>query len=228
LQSHFHLRKQLIISSFFIFFFAVTAMAQRPQFSLATDLGLQHSFKKGQRFWAIGQTIHTHFNFTPKDGAYSWISYYSNGNFSNDVTATAKLPATVPQQVNYINSAQMRFKQFSLGWKHYFKGAYNAETSWNLYGYAGFGILFGRVINTQSVIIDTVIYHLPVLSGTGNFSRLTADLGLGWELPLGGDVYFYNEARLWIPASDYPSKYVFVNKDAPWVGSLNFGFRIIF
>lgn len=196
--------------------------------SIANDLGLQHSFKKEQSYWAGGHTVHFHINFTPTDGLYTWISYYSEGKFSNDLTATAKLPAANPQQINYTNNAAMRFKQFSVGWKHYIKGAYNSQESWNLYGYAGFGLLLGRVINTHSVTIDSTIYSVLVRSGKANFKRLTLDLGLGWEKYLGGDVYFYTEARIWVPASDYPSKYIYINKNAPLVASLNFGLRILF
>jgi hypothetical protein len=222
------LKKQIIISFLLLAVFYSTTFGQQTTFSVATDLGLQRSIKKEQQYWAVGQTVHCHFHFAPKEGAYVWISYYSNGKFKNDITANAKQPATNPQQVNYTNSAEMRFKHFSVGWKHYFKGASDIEEGWNLYGYAGFGLLLGRVINTHSVFIDTTLYNVPVRSGKANFKRLTLDLGLGWETPLGGDVFFYTEGRIWVPTTDYPSKYIFVNKDAPFVASLNFGVRILF
>ena len=221
------MKKKFFIPLYFLFF-AATAFSQRPVLSIATDLDLQHSFKKEQRYWAVGQAVQFQFHFTPEDGAYTWISYYSVGKFSNDLTAPAKLPATNPQQIDYRNNAEMRFKHFSVGWKHYLKGAYNNGDSWSLYGYAGFGLLLGRVINTHSVVIDTALYNVPVRSGKANFKRLTLDLGLGWEINLGGDIYFYNEARVWVPTSDYPSKYIFINKNAPLVASLNFGIRILF
>ena len=206
----------------------MVAFSQQPKLSISNDLGLQHSFKKEQRYWAGGHTIHLHLHFTPKEGAYSWISYYSVGKFSNDIMASAKLPATSPQQINYVNKAEMRFKQFSLGWKHYLKGAFNSEDKWNLYGYAGFGLMLGRVVNNHSLTIDTSLYNVPVRSGKANFKRLTVDLGLGWEVPLSSDIFFYNEARVWIPTTDYPSNYLLVNKNAPLVASLNFGIRILF
>lgn len=167
-------------------------------------------------------------HFAPKDAAYAWISYYTNGKFSNDVIATAKSPATNPQQVNYVNNAVMRFKQISIGWKKYLKGTYNAEEGWNLYGYAGFGLIMGRVENTHSVVIDTLDYVVPVRTGKANFKRLTMDLGLGWEVPLGVDVFFYSEGRVWIPTTDFPSKFIFVNDNAPLVGMINAGIRILF
>jgi hypothetical protein len=222
------LKKQIIISFFLPAFFYINAFSQRPAFSITTDLGLQRSIKKEQQYWAVGQTVHVHFHFTPKNGAYAWISYYSDGKFKNDLIATAKQPATNPQQINYTNSAAMRFKHFSVGWKHYFKGESDIEGGWSLYGYSGFGLLLGRVINSHSVLIDTTLYNVPVRSGKANFKRLTLDLGLGWEIPLGGNVYFYNEGRAWIPTTDYPSKYIFINKNAPFVASLNFGIRILF
>ena len=207
---------------------AQCASSQFPVFSLSTDLGAQRSFKKGQQYWAFGHTLQGHFNFTPKDGIYLWLSYYTNGDFSNQVTATAKSPATLPQQIAYTNNAVMGLKHFSTGWKKYLKGTFDSEGAWSLYGYAGFGLLLGRIENTHSVAIDTNVYYVPVRSGKANFKRLTFDLGLGYEIPLGGDIYFYMEGRAWIPASDYPSKFLFVNDNAPLVGMLNAGIRILF
>ena len=218
--------KKIWASLVAVFFFAFS-IAQ-TQFSIATDLGLQRSFKKGQQYWAAGHTIQAQFHFTPKDGAYAWISYYTNGKFSNNVTATAKSATTIPQQINYVNNALMRFKQISIGWKKYLKGTCDAEEGWNLYGYAGFGLLLGRVENTHSVPIDTFVYKVPVRVGKANFKRLTLDLGLGWEVPIGADVFFYAEGRAWIPTTDYPSKFIFVNDNAPLVGMINAGIRVLF
>ena len=218
--------KRFIISLFFTCFSACVFC--QTQFSIATDLGLQRSFKKEQQYWAGGHTVHAHFHFTPKDGAYAWISYYSVGKFSNNVTATAKSATTVPQQVNYVNKAEMRFKHFSIGWKRYLKGNCSIDEGWSLYFYTGLGILLGKVTNTHSVAIDTNVYKVPVRSGKANFKRLTLDLGLGWETPIGADVFFYTEGRVWVPTTDYPSKFIFVNKNAPLVAMLNFGLRILF
>ena len=221
------LTKRIIIPILFVFF-CTEAFCQYPQFSWSTDVGFQRSFKKEQKFWAIGQTITAIFHLTPKDGIYVWFAYYSNGRFKNDLTATAKSPFTFPSQINYSNDAKMRMKHFSIGWRKYLKGSADAEKDWNLYAYAGLGILLGRVENIHSIVIDTANYSLPVLSGQANFKRLTLDLGLGWELPLAGGFSFYIEGRTWIPTTDYPSKYIFVNNNAPVVGMLNAGLRILF
>jgi hypothetical protein len=122
----------------------------------------------------------------------------------------------------------MRFKHISIGWRKYLKGTFNAEQSWNIYGYSGFGLLLGRIENTHSVPIDTTVYIVPVRVGKANFKRLTLDLGLGWEAPLGADIFIYAEGRAWIPTTDYPSKYIFVNDNAPLVGMFNVGIRILF
>lgn len=208
---------------------ASTAFPQRqfPRFSLATDLGLQRSFKKGQQYLAGGHTVHGIFHTDSRNAVYAWISYYSAGKFGNDITATAKLPATTPQQIDYRNNASMRFKHISMGWRRFINGNYNDESG-HLYGYAGFGILLGRVENTHSVGIDTADYNVPVRTGKANFKRLTADLGFGYEGHMGANIYWYAEGRAWIPASDYPSKYLFVNENAPLVGMFNLGIRILF
>ncbi len=207
---------------------AVSGFSQAIGFSIATDLGLQRSFKKEQKYYAGGHTVHALFHFTKKEGLYLWVSYYSNGKFFNEVTATAKDPLTFPQELNYLNRSSMRFKHISTGWKHYFKGGFNMEEGWNIYGYAGFGIMLGRIDNSHSIFVDTSAYNVPVYSGRSNFKRLTLDLGLGWETPIGADIFFYSEGRLWVPTTDYPSKHIFVNENAPLVAMVNFGIRILF
>jgi len=200
----------------------------QPFFSIASDAGLQRDFKKDQRYWAIGHTNQAIFHLTQKGGIYVWFAYYSSGKFKNKVTANAKDILTSPQQINYVNSSRMILKQFSVGWRKYLKGSPDAESGWNLYGYAGFGVTFGGVKNTHTPSVDTSLYNVPVRAGSANFKRLTVDLGLGCEFPLGGDYYIYTEGRVWLPTTDYPSKYIFVNNNAPLVGMLDVGIRILF
>lgn len=219
--------KRILIFIYCVFLFKAPSFSQM-RFSVSTDLGLQRSFKHDQQYYAIGQTVNLHFHFSPKNELSAWLAYYSDGKFDNHLSATAKQGTTIPQTISYVNRANMRFKPISIGWKHYIKGAFDIEEGWNFYSYLGFGLMLGRVFNTPSISIDTTLYTIPVRSGKGNFKRLTADLGLGWEKPLGGDIFFYFEARAWIPTTDYPSKFLFVNKDAPLVGSFNFGIRLLF
>jgi hypothetical protein len=69
---------------------------------------------------------------------------------------------------------------------------------------------------------------LPVLSGTASFKRLTFDLGLGIEKPVGADVFLYLEGRVHVPTSGYPSKHILVNNNAPLTATVNTGLRILF
>ena len=202
--------------------------AQPPQFSAATDIGLQRSFRPDQQFWAFGHTVQAQFHVTYTDAIYFWLSYYTNGKFTNELEATAKSSSISPQQIAYTNNAQMRFQHFSVGWKKYLKGNYAIEEGWSLYAYGGFGLMFGKVTNQQSAVIDTTLYDVQVVPGIGKFKRITLDLGLGAEFPIGGGYFIYSEGRLWVPASDYPSKYVYVNDDSPVVGMFNVGVRILF
>jgi hypothetical protein len=223
-----HDLKKKILISFIASSLALAVYGQNMQFSFSTDASVLRSFKKFQRFWSVGQTITGHFNFKPREGIYAWLAYYSNAKFSNYPTAYAKSIATAPQQVDYMNRAQLGLKHLSLGWRHYFKGAFNIEEGWSIYGYGGFGILFGTITNTHSVIIDTADYNVPVFAGKDNFTRLTVDLALGYELPLGGNIYLYAEGRTLLPTTEYPTAYLLVNKRAPITGSVNMGMRFIF
>ena len=226
LQIELFLNKRITITFFFALLFAAAFSQER--FSFASDVSIQRNFKKEQQYWAVGHTTHAVFHLTPKDGIYLWFAYYSNGRFQNSLNATAKSAFTLPQQIHYTNSGRMRLKQFSVGWRKYLKGTPDSESKWNVYGYAGFGLLLGRIDNVHSLTIDTAAYTLPVRSGKANFKRLTVDLGVGWEAPIGGDFYFYTEGRVWIPTTDYPSDYLFVNDNAPFVAMLCTGIRIIF
>jgi hypothetical protein len=198
--------------------------------SIATDVSLQRSFKKDQRFWTIGQTIAIEWHFTPREGVYALVCYYSNGGFKNNLSANAKSPATSPQQIFFTNKAQVRLKQISFGWKHYLIGTSYAEKNWNLYTIAGFGLIFGKAGNNYSIAIDTSLYDAPMqpINGSGHFKRLTLDLCIGWEMPLGGDIFVYSTAKAWIPTTEYPSKYLFVNNNAPFAAMISAGLRILF
>ncbi|MFN8288846.1 MAG: hypothetical protein U0U70_01190 [Chitinophagaceae bacterium] len=207
---------------------AGSSFSQQGRISIATDLSLQHNFKKEQRFTVIGHTVQAQFHLTPKEGIYVWFVYYSNGKFKNNLSAVAKSPSTTPQTIAYVNSANMRLKEFSVGWKKYLKGTCETETGINIYAYAGFGLLLGRVENSHSVGIDTSQYEVPVISGRANFKRLTIDPGIGIDRNLGGDLYGYVEARVWIPTDGYPSRYIYINERAPWTGMVSVGLRILF
>jgi len=169
-------------------------------------------------------------HFTPRNGAYAWVSYYTKGKFENSLSATAKSSSTVPQEIFFTNNAEVRFQHISVGWKYYLVGRSDAEKNWNLYTITGLGVLFGTATNTYSANIDTTLYIPPQqpISGSGHFKRLTLDLGLGWEIPIGGDLYFYAEGKTWLPTTDYPSEYLLVNQNAPITGMVTAGLRILF
>lgn len=196
--------------------------------SIATDFSAIRSFKTNQQFWGIGHTLRGEAHLTKRDGPYAWVSYFFRAKFKNDLFAQAKSSSTLPQTIAFHNKANMSIKQFSIGWKHYFKGSCDIEKSWNLYGMAGFGVIGGKVKNTFQTTIDTAFYNTPILSGESRFKRLTIDLAGGWETPVSGDIIFYNEVKVWIPTSDYPSKYLVANGYAPLIASFHIGVRIYF
>ncbi len=218
--------KTLFISFGCILFSA----AAFSQFSIATDIAYLRNFKKGQRYSSVGHTIYSHFHASPKDGLYGWISYFTPGKFSNSLQADAKSATTLPQLINFKNAAELRIKQYSVGWKHYLAGNAFEERKMNVYSLVGFGLMAGRINNAYNATIDTSLYNLPAnpVNGAGKFKRLTFDIGLGWELPIGANIYLYNEARCLFPATSYPSKYLFVNKNAPLTLTVNAGLRVLF
>ena len=207
-----------------------SAVCGQLRVSIATDASILRNFAASQQFWSFGQDVAANWHVNNRSGPYAWLSYYSNGHFKNPLTADARSPLTSPQQINFINRATVRLIQVSLGWKRYLVGSSDATGGWNLYGLGGFGLIFGKAANQYSPAIDTSTYTLSgaPLEGTGRFKRLTVDLGLGWEAPLGGDIYLYIEGKTWIPASNYPSDFLLDNKNAPFTAMVCGGLRILF
>jgi hypothetical protein len=205
----------------------IMASAQ-VRFSIGTGLSGLHNFSPRQQFWAIGQTIQANFHFAPKQGAYAWLDNYTEGSFSNTVSATAKSSQTNPKEITYTAKGHLTYRQFSLGLKHYFKGTFDGEKDFNLYGLAGFGFLFAKVRNTSSTAVDTSLYDVQVVDGEGKIKKLTFDLGLGGEVPLGGNFFIFSDARAWLPASSQPSPYLVNQHNVPLAFMLSVGMRVLF
>lgn len=188
------------------------------------------NFSPRQKFWAIGHTVSGDLHFNDKETGYVWLSYFSPGKFSNRFYATAKSPATTPAVVPFNAKGRLEFREISLGWLHYFKGSYRETKGWSLFGRAGFGLKFSKAENVFEPGVDTVDYQLPAfpVEGQHQFNRLVFDLGLGAEIPLGGNFYAYGEARTWLPASSYPSPVLHNNKNVPFPLIVGVGLRIFF
>lgn len=198
---------------------------------MATDGTILRNLNSLQKFWAFGQTVQLNFYPTSgnKNAVYAWVSYYTVGKFKNNFSAAAKDPSTTPQDFSYTINTHLRYRHLSVGWKHYFRGGYNAETVWNIYGLAGFGLLLGKAENTYNKSVDSSLYIIkPPREGNGAFKRLTLDAALGTEFPLGTAVFVYTEARTWIPTSHYPSEYLYEdNYNIPAILAINVGLRVL-
>ena len=183
---------------------------------------------KQQQFFSAGQTLAGNYHFTPKHSFYGWFMYFLPGKFSNQFTATAKDPSTTPQQVNFIMNASWSYREFSVGWKYYFKGtAYNID-GYNIYGTAGLGLMFSKSSNTA--LVDTALYYIAERPqvGENSFARLNLDLGLGGEIPLAANIYLYSDLRTWINTSSYPVAVFHSDKNATLALSLHVGLRLLF
>ncbi|HEX2608834.1 MAG TPA: hypothetical protein VHK91_15730 [Flavisolibacter sp.] len=199
------------------------------RFSFATDISILRNFSTQQKFWALGQTVQGNFHFSRSESVYAWLSYHTNGSFTNTFTAAAKSPSTAPANLSYDVKGQWRFRQVSVGWKHYFMGRFNGTDRFNFYGLGGFGLLFATAENSIVSEIDTASYNLsemPVI-GTYDFKRLTIDLGLGAEYPMGANIYLYGDLRTWLPASSYPSSVFHNPNKVPLPVMAQIGLRIL-
>jgi hypothetical protein len=216
------------LQTFFFLFFTGVSGSLVAQYSIATDGSFLRNFSSHQKFLVFGQTVLGNFYINKKEALYVSVSYYTNGSFKNKLTAIAK-DSALPAQIPYTINSSLRYRQFSSGWKHYFKGSYNAEDGWSVYGVAGFGLLLGRAQNSFNKSIDTALYKIQYpLAGKENFKRLTFDTALGVETPLGTAIFLYGEARSWLASSHYPSPYLYRESyELPTAVSLNIGLRIL-
>jgi hypothetical protein len=216
------------VFSIFTFVIYTTSQAQEG-FSIATDFSLLRSISKNQGFFAIGQTIQGNVHFTNTESLYAWLSYYTNGTFKNTLTATAKDPTTSPRNINYTSSSKLSYQQISIGWKHFFVGGAESESAYTVYGLAGFGLVAGKIENTWDKAIDTAdyIFELRAIEGSATFKRLSFDIGIGSEARLATSVYLYADLRTWLPASNFPSPYLY-NNSLPRVIIASTGIRILF
>src|ERR1700741_2197635 len=100
LSALFHNQKCTVLSLirknilFIVFLLAPGIIFSQTRISASTNFIILRSFKKDQRFWAVGQDIFVDWHFTNKGGAYVSLSYSSNGKFTNQLSADAKALTT--------------------------------------------------------------------------------------------------------------------------------------
>ena len=198
--------------------------------SVSSDISILRNFKSQQQFWTFGQNVKLDFAPTVKNALYVDMCYFAPGRFHNVLIATAKSPTTVPQQVSFTNHAKVQLKEFAIGWKHFIRGHNESEDNWSVYSVTGFGLIFGKAQNNYSISIDTSLYNAPArpMNGTGHFKRLSIDLGIGVEFPIAYEIYFYSEGRICIPTTEYPSKFLGENNNAPRPAMIGAGLRVLF
>lgn len=205
-------------------------MLAQVKFSLATDISLLHNFDGKQKFTVVGQSLLPQWHFDKKNTLYAWFTYHANGKYNSTLIATAKSPGTQPQTISFSNQSEMRLRQFSLGIKKYLIGSFDRLENFSVYGGAGFGLIMGSVSNIFSTFIDTALYTIQdnVVDGAGDFKRLTFDIIGGVDFPVSYEIFIYTEVRMHIPTTNYPSSYLLKNSNAPFLGGINLGIRVLF
>lgn len=206
----------------------MVTFAQLPSFSIATHVAALRNLTPKEKFWSLGQNVQVSSHLSPRESAYASLEYYTEGQFKNNFTALAKSPLSNPSSIAYTAVGRLRYRQISLGWKHYFNGTFNTSSGIQFYGEAGFGYLFAKVKNNTSFPLDTALYNVPVAFGEGKLKRLSFDAGLGAELHLGGPVYTFATLRTWLPASYHSSPFLHNSDRVPLSLMAGAGLRILF
>ena len=213
----------------FILFFSINLKAQ-VKFSLASDVSLLHNFDGKQKFTVVGQSVIPQWHFDKKTSVYAWFTYHANGKYKSTLVATTKSSATQPQSFSFTNNSEMRLRQLSVGIKKYFVGSFERLEKFSLYGGAGFGLIIGTASNNFSTPVDNSLYTVQnnVVNGTGDFKRLTLDVLGGLDFPVSYEVFIYTEIRMHIPTTNYPNSYLLKNSNAPLLGGISLGIRVLF
>lgn len=221
-----------LLSTFLLFFVLSRWCSLQAQikFSAATDLSVLHNFDGQQKFTVVGQSLVPQWHIDKKVTLYALLTYHANGKYSSTLLATAKSPATQPQTISFTNNSEMRLRQFSLGIRKYFIGTFEKLDGFNAYGGGGFGLIIGTASNNFSPAIDTSLYNIQnnAVNGSGDFKRLTFDIIGGFEFPVSYEIFVYSEIRMHIPTTNYPNSYLLKNTNAPFLGGINLGIRVLF
>jgi hypothetical protein len=214
---------------FFVFLFCTNWLQAQIKLSVATDISLLHNFDGKQKFTVAGQSLIPQWHFDQKSTLYAWFTYHSNGKYKSNLVASAKSSSTQPQTISFTNQSEMRLRQFSLGIKKYMYGAYDKLENFSVYVAGGFGLIIGSASNTFSSYIDTAVYTIQnnVTNGTGDFKRLTLDITGGVDFPVAFEIFIYTEIRMHIPTTNYPNSYLLKNSNAPFLGGINLGIRVL-
>ena len=217
------------IPSLFFLFCGLGLHAQ-VKFSLATDFSLLHNFDGKQKFTVVGQSVLPQWHIDKKTTAYAWFTYHANGKYKSTLVATARSGVPFPQSFSFTNNSEMRLRQFSVGIKKYLIGSFDKLENFSLYGSAGFGLIIGTASNNFSTPVDTSSYTVQnnVVNGSGDFKRLTLDITAGIDFPVSYEIFIYSEIRMHIPTTNYPNSYLLKNSNAPFVGGINLGIRVLF
>jgi len=224
-------QKKNIIFHFLIFLLLTPAAVQAQiRYSLTTDISAMRNFDGKQPFTVPGQSVGLQWHPDKRYSLYSYFTYHGHGRYLNNLQANAKQPSTQPQVINFANRSEMRLHHLSVGVKKWLNGSFRNTEQLTLYLTGGFGLIMGKAFNTFNVAVDTSLYTIQdnIVSGSGDFKRLSLDLSAGLEYPMGYAFFIFSEARVMIPTTSYPSNYLLKNNNAPFLGSLNIGVRIIF
>lgn len=215
---------------FFILILFCNCLGAQVKFSLATDVSLLHNFDGKQKFTVVGQSLVPQFHLDKKNTVYAWFTYHGNGKYKSTLLASAKSSSTQPQGITFTNQSEMRLRQFSLGIKRYFVGSFEKLENFSFYGTAGFGLMIGTASNSFSTFIDTSLYSIQnnIVNGAGDFKRLTFDITGGFDFPVAYEIFVYSEIRMHIPTTNYPNSYLLKNSNAPLLGTINLGIRVLF
>lgn len=204
------------------------AVVAQSQLSIGTDLSLARQMRTEENFWSPVQTIRISYPFSNKISAYASLGYANGHETRHPAATTAFYDSVSPRTIRYTAITTWRTRHGSLGLKYYILGSHAAEAGSNIYLLAGVGGMSVKTSTKYSVSVDTSNY-MPIIpyQGEGAETTWSYEAGAGYERPLGGNFFWYLEAKTWQPQGTIKSPYL-LGEDKSRVLMFGAGLRILF
>lgn len=214
------------------FVFLLTAIVLihqvQAQISVASDANLIGQFGGMKSYWGLAQDVKVSYPLGPKTSAYVSVGYAIPNKLKETFRAGAFSPTAEPPVIRYQATTNRQLRQAHFGIIQYLSGSHKAESGTNIYFMAGAGVMSVKLSTSYTANVDTAEYEsFRPYAGEGSAESFSIHTGLGVEQPLGGNFFWYAEAKGWIPVTSFSSPYLKEPEKTPAI-LIGAGIRVLF
>ena len=212
----------------FLFIIFASLFSAKAQLSVASDASVIGQFGGIKTYWGLAQDVKVSYPIGPKTSAYLSVGYAIPNKLKEAFSTQAYSPLTTPQVIRYQANTNRQLRQAQIGIMQYLAGSHKAESGTNVYLLAGVGIMSVKASTSYSVDVDTAEYpQIRPYAGEGSAESFSVNAGLGIEQPLGGNFFWYAEAKGWLPTKSLSSPFLKEAEKTPAV-LVGVGIRVLF